>query len=103
MPESASDERRRKPVDGHTLEISGVARRDRRAKTVAGRKERFDPGKIVPDFLRMRRTDLHALPACHARILYDTRLRVHDADCLHGTVPHALVAVLAFVLDGVDW
>ena len=58
--------------------------------------------KIVTDLLRMRRTHLHALSTGDACILDDARFGVYDPDCLDRTVPHALVAVLAFILYRID-
>ena len=89
--------------DRHALEVAGEARRDGRVQLRAGRNKFLQAREVAPDLLRVGGTHLHAFAAGDARLGNHARLAIDNADGLHGTVPDALVAVLALVLRRIDW
>ena len=96
-------ERGRDLPDRDALEVPGETRRNRCVQGGARGDEFLEAREVAPYLLRVRGAYLHAFAAGDARLGDHARLAVDDPDRLHGAVPDALVAVLAFVFRRVYW
>ena len=92
----------RKLTNRHALEVGGEARGHGGIDPRARVQQLAQTRQVIADLLGVCGAHLHTFTTGHAGLGDDARLATDDADGLDGTMPNTLVAVLAFVFNGID-